>query len=59
MKTASDILVIDNAGDVSQVELFDLVGQSVLNVNVNDNSIRLDISSLKAGVYIMQLHTAN
>ncbi len=56
---ASDILVIDNAGEVSQVELFDLVGQSVLNINVYGSSIRLDISNLKAGIYIMQLHTAN
>ena len=56
---ATDMLVIDNAAGVDQVELFDLIGQSVLNLNVNANIIRLDVSGLKAGVYVMQLHTAD
>ena len=56
---ASDILTIDNAGEVFRIELFDLVGQSVLNVNVDGNSVKLDISGMKAGIYIMQLHTAD
>jgi hypothetical protein len=56
---ASDVLVIDNAAGVTQVELFNLVGQSVLNVIANNNNIKLDVSNLKAGVYIMQLHTAD
>jgi hypothetical protein len=56
---ASDILIIDNAAAVTRVELYDLVGQSVLNVIVNNNNLRLDVSNLKSGVYIMQLHTSD
>ncbi len=55
---ASDMLIVENAGLIERIEVFDMVGQSVMNVVVNAPYVRLNISNLKSGVYIMKIHTA-
>ncbi len=54
---ASDLLVIENADLIERIEVFDLVGQSVMNVTVKANYVKLNTSNLKSGVYIIKLYT--
>jgi len=55
---ASDLLVIENADLIERIEVFDLVGQSVMDITVKASYVKLNTSELKSGVYIMKLHTA-
>jgi hypothetical protein len=55
---ASDMLIVENAGLIERIEVFDMVGQSVMDVVVNAPCVKLNTSGLKSGVYIMKLHTA-
>ena len=50
---ANDVLHVE--GTILQVEVFNIMGQSVLNVNENFESI--DISQLQNGVYFVRLKT--
>jgi hypothetical protein len=55
---ASDILIVENTDLIESIEVFDLVGQSVMNVTVKAKYIELKTSNLKPGVYVIKLHTA-
>ncbi len=54
-----DVLTIDNADRVSQVELFNLLGQRVASFNNTAAQTSIDMSQLQQGVYILNLRSAN
>ena len=53
---AENEIMISNITGIEKVELFDLVGKSMISV-INNNSalIKIDVSNLKAGIYIIKL----
>jgi hypothetical protein len=55
---ASDLLIIENADLIERIEVFDLVGESIMNVVVKAKYVKLNTSDLKPGVYVIKLHTA-
>ena len=55
---AYDRVTISNTQGAGTIRVTDLAGKLVLQQAVNGNSIVLDITSLKAGSYIVQLETA-
>lgn len=57
---ASDVLYISSESELSNVTVYDVVGQMVKQVNLNRNfSSDLDISDLNNGVYILQVETVS
>lgn len=58
---AEDYIIIGGLADFtgnSQVEIFDITGKSALEATVSANA-QIDISSLRAGIYIFNLTTQN
>ncbi|UCH14081.1 MAG: T9SS type A sorting domain-containing protein [Bacteroidales bacterium] len=55
---ATEILVVENTDYIEQIEIFNMVGESILNIAVEAKHAELDISDLKPGVYVIKLHTA-
>jgi hypothetical protein len=54
---ASEILVVENAEYIEHIEVFNMVGESILNVIVEAYYTELDISGLNPGVYVLKIHT--
>jgi endonuclease/exonuclease/phosphatase family metal-dependent hydrolase len=55
---ANDKLFI-NATDIKTVECFDLSGKSLMRVSGKGDELCIDVSSLKAGLYVLKIATAN
>lgn len=54
---ASEVIFI-NAESIEKVELFNLVGQSLISIDaINSKTVELDISDLSAGTYIIKIRT--
>ena len=55
LNTTNSIINIEGNTNISKLELFDITGKKVLETtNINNNSI--DISSLKAGIYLLSIY---
>ena len=55
---AKNNITIENSNFViSNIELYNITGQLVKTENVNSMSINMNISDLKTGIYILELHT--
>ena len=55
---ATNNITIENSNFViSNIELYNITGQLVKTENVNSMSINMNISDLKTGIYILELHT--
>jgi len=55
---AKNNINIENSNFViSNIELYNITGQLVKTENVNSMSINMNISDLKTGIYILELHT--
>lgn len=52
-------LNVTAAKNISKVELFNLLGQSVLSDTVNANQKQLNLSNLQSGVYLMEVTIEN
>ena len=52
----SDFVIVEAEG-LQKVEIFDLTGKTLSNIAAEGNSIRLDISDLKTGVYLISAKT--
>lgn len=50
-----DILNLSYETPISNLKVTNLLGQEVLNMNVNTNEVKLDISFLTSGTYIMNI----
>lgn len=54
----SDILSVSYSSEISTLEVFNLLGQPVLNASLNSNQGSINVSSLAAGAYIIKIHSA-
>ncbi len=50
-------LYVENSEIINNLKIFDLTGRLVLSQVVNDNNVSINVSTLKTGVYIMQVMT--
>lgn len=55
---AKNILYL-NAENIQNVKIFSLVGVTLYEQNVNDNSLNINIEGLSDGLYIIQVKTSN
>ena len=56
---AENMLNINYKSTVNTVKIFNLLGQEVYAKNIDANKYQLNVSSFKAGVYILKLYTDN
>jgi len=54
-----DLLTITYSEEITNVQVFDLNGRILINQKFNKKTISLDFSSLKSGMYILNLKTKN
>jgi endoglucanase len=50
----SNVLNIESEGTIQNVSIFNILGQEVINKSTNESSIRLDVSGLNEGVYVVK-----
>ena len=50
----SNILNIEAGANIQTIAVYNILGQEVMNREANDSTIRLDVSSLNAGVYVIK-----
>jgi len=56
---ANDILFISSDAKLSKVEVFNLLGQSVMSKTINSKQSELNISDLDAGMYLIKVYGEN
>ena len=56
---ANDVLFISSDAKRSKVEVFNLLGQSVMSKNINSKQSELNISDLDAGMYLIKVYGEN
>jgi hypothetical protein len=54
---AQDVLFIELSGDIdnTQLEIYNLTGQQLLNGEFKSNNYQLEVSNLPQGMYLMKL----
>lgn len=55
---ASDNLNINSSENISELSIYNILGQKVKQVKVNSNESTIDVSSLNSGTYIITINTA-
>jgi hypothetical protein len=55
----SQMLTIEFTSDLTQVSIFNLVGQEVLSRKVNTTSTQIDLSSLNVGTYLVKVEAGS
>jgi hypothetical protein len=50
----SSVLNIESEGTIQNVSIFNILGQEVIKKSTNESSIRLDVSGLNEGVYVVK-----
>lgn len=50
----SNVLNIESEGTIQNVSIFNILGQEVIKKSTNESSIRLDVSGLNEGVYVVK-----
>ncbi len=55
----SDILNIEYTGELSNVTVYNLLGQQVLTKNVNATTTQINMSELNAGTYLVKVSSEN
>jgi hypothetical protein len=53
----NDILNISSQSDISFVEIFNVLGQSVFNQTSNQNNVSIDVSSLSNATYFVKIYS--
>ena len=56
---ASDVLNIESSSRISEIQVINLVGQTVKIQAADSRNIRMNVSDLKAGVYNLKLKVEN
>lgn len=56
---ATEFVTIKHEKAIRSVEIFDLAGKLVFSENFNNNELNLDLSTIKKGMYLMQVTTEN
>lgn len=54
---AKNILNVDHAKEVTDITVYELSGKNVLNAKPNTKNVKLDVSKLAKGVYMMRVAT--
>ena len=54
---ATDILNITSSETISEIEIVNVMGQVVKRMEVNSDNAVCDVEDLKAGVYVVRIHT--
>jgi len=55
----NDVLYIENASGIENVEIYDIVGNLVLNVKNDNNALLpINVSSFESGVYMIRAYTS-
>ena len=54
---AKNILNVNNVKEVTDITVYDLSGKNVLNEKPNSKNVKLDVSKLAKGVYMMRVAT--
>lgn len=52
-----DILTISYTEMITQIEVFDLLGKRVKTLQASENEVKVDLSNLPSGTYLVQLKT--
>ncbi|MCR5065835.1 MAG: T9SS type A sorting domain-containing protein [Bacteroidales bacterium] len=52
-------LNINSSETISRVEVYNIYGQQVRNVETGSTSVQLNLSELVAGTYILNIHTSS
>lgn len=52
-----DFLNISNNKNISSVIIYNLLGQEVQNLNVNDNNLQVNMSTLTSGTYLVKIQS--
>lgn len=52
-----DVLTISYNEIITQIEVFDLLGKRVNVIQANENEVKVDLSNLPSGTYLIQLKT--
>lgn len=52
-------LTVSNSEVINSLRIFDLTGRMVYSQTANSNTVQINVSELKQGVYVMQVMTAN
>jgi len=55
----NDILTLNAQANISSVKVYNMLGQNVLSVNPNTRSNEVNMSNLKAGIYLVQVKIGN
>lgn len=50
----SNVLNIESVGTIQNIEIFNVLGQEVMNKTANESLLSLDVSGLNAGVYVIK-----
>ncbi|MNK10885.1 hypothetical protein D3C87_289180 [compost metagenome] len=50
-----DVLTIVNNNDIETVNIVNMLGQTILNKQINNSTAQMDLSSLQSGVYIVNI----
>ena len=56
---ANNVLNVNASSNINKVEVYNMLGQNVMTVSVNDINASINTSSLTQGMYMLKLHTDN
>ena len=56
---ATEFVTIKHDKTIHSVEIFDLAGKVVFSENFNNTELKIDLNSIKKGLYLMQITTEN
>jgi len=56
---ASDVLNISSQSTINTVEIFNVLGQKVITMQVEDTSAEINVSNLNAGIYLIKYEINN
>ena len=54
---ASDVITIASSNDISNVTIYNYVGQTVYSSNVSSSKVQINTNNLEAGIYIIRIQT--
>ena len=54
---ATDVINITSPSDISNVTIYNYVGQTVYSINVNSSNVQINSNDFKAGIYIIRIQT--
>ena len=56
---AKDQLIVEASAQINSVKIYDIVGKQVINNLYGDQSVKINTSSLRNGIYFITVETAS